>query len=74
MKGLEMSSQPISNMTRDELNQLIEEMIDRRLQAMWKPRSNRTTEEILGVLEQHRFTPPKGAKSTLELLREDRDA
>ncbi len=69
-----MSSQPISNMTRDELNQLIEDMIDRRLQGLLKPEDNRTTDEILDVIEQYRYTPPKGSKSVVEMLREDRDA
>ena len=69
-----MSSQPINDMTRDELNQLIEDMIDRRLQALLKPQDSRSTEEILAEIEKHRFTPPTGSKSTLEMLREDRDA
>lgn len=69
-----MSSQPINNMTQDELNQLIEDMIDRRLQALLKPQDTRSTSELLAELDQLRFTPPEGAKSSLELLREDRDA
>lgn len=69
-----MSSQPISNMTRDELNQLIEDMIDRQFQSLLKPQDNRSTSELLAELDRLRFTPPEGAKSTLEMLREDRDA
>lgn len=69
-----MSSQSISNMTRDDLEQLIEDRIDRRLQGLLKPQDNRSTSELLAELDQLRFTPPKGAKSSLELLREDRDA
>lgn len=69
-----MSSQPISNMTRDELNQLIEDMIDRRLQGLLKPQGSRSNAEILASIKKHRFTPPEGAKSTLEMIREDRDA
>ena len=69
-----MSSQPINNMTKDELNQLIEDMIDRRLQGLLKPQDTRSTSELLAELDQLRFTPPEGAKSSLEMLREDRDA
>jgi len=69
-----MSSQPINNMTKDELNQLIEDMIDRRLQGLLKPQDTRSTSQLLAELDQLRFTPPEGAKSSLEMLREDRDA
>lgn len=69
-----MSSQPINNMTQDELNQLIEDMIDRRLQALLKPQDTRSTSELLAELDKLRFTPPEGSKSSLEMLREDRDA
>jgi len=69
-----MSSRPISNMTVEELNQLIEEVVDRRLQAILKPQDNRSAAEILAVIKKHRLTLPEGAKSSLELLREDRDA
>lgn len=69
-----MSSQPISNMTRDELNQFIEDVVDRRLQGLLKPEGNRSTKELLAELDQLRFTPSEGSKSTLEMLREDRDA
>lgn len=69
-----MSSQPISNMTRDELNQLIEDMIDRRLQGLLKPQDDRSQEVIMDYIEKHRIVPSKGAKSPLEMLREDRDA
>ena len=69
-----MSSQSISNMTHDELNRLIEDVVDRRLQSLLKPQDNRSTDEILDVIEQYRYTPPKGSKSVVEMLREDRDA
>lgn len=69
-----MSSQPISNMTRDELNQFIEDVVDRRLQGLLKPHNERSNAEILASIKKHRFTPPEGSQSTLEMLREDRDA
>ena len=69
-----MSSQPIGNMTHDELNQLIEDIIDRRLQGLVKPQKECSNAEILASIKKRRFTPPEGSKSTLEMLREDRDA
>lgn|GEM_PF-609497 len=69
-----MAIQRIADMTLDDLNKVIEEAIDRRLQGLLKPEDSRTTSELLEALDQLRFTPPEGAKSTLEMLREDRDA
>lgn len=34
---------------------------------------NRTWEEVQESIERNRWTPPPGAKSSLELLREDRE-
>jgi hypothetical protein len=58
----------------DELTQLIDNAIDRRLQGLLKPHDSRTTAELLKELDRFRFTPPAGAKASLQLLREDRDA
>ncbi len=69
-----MATQRVSDMTLDELNQMIDRAIDRRLQFLLKPQDKRTTSELLEALDQLRFTLPEGAKSSLELLREDRDA
>lgn len=69
-----MAVQRVSDMTVDELNQLIERAIDRRLQGLLKPQDKHGTAEILVELDRLRFTPPEGAKSSLELLLEDRDA
>ena len=71
-----MAAQHVGEMTLDELNQLIEQVVDRRLRLQPMPRRKdpRSVEEILDSIDQHRWTPPPGAKSSLELLREDRDA
>ena len=69
-----MASQRIADMTQDELSQFVEAIIDRRLQVFLKPQDERTHAEVLEAIRKHRFTPPEGAKSTLEMLREDRDA
>ncbi|GAB4516380.1 MAG: hypothetical protein OHK0046_21680 [Anaerolineae bacterium] len=68
-----MATQRVSDLTMDELNQLIDSAVDRRLQNLLKPHDSRSQAELLKELDQLRFNPPEGAKSSLELLREDRD-
>lgn len=68
-----MASQRVADMTLDELNQLIDRAVDRKLDLM-KSEGQRTMAEINAHIRQHRITLPPGAKSSLELLREDRDA
>lgn len=68
-----MAVQRIADMTLDDLNQLIEQTVDRRL-GLVKSDDSRTMAEVNKSIRQHRWTPPPGTKSTLELLREDRDA
>lgn len=69
-----MAIERIGDMTLDELNQLIDNAIYRHLQALQKPKDKRSQAELLAALDELRFTLPAGAKSSLELLREDRDA
>lgn len=69
-----MATQRIADMTLEELNQMIEKAIDRRLHRVLKPQDTRTTAELLEFIDRHRIVPPPGAKSALEMLREDRDA
>ena len=69
-----MATHHIADMTEDELNALIERVVDRRLQYLFKPKDTRSREEILDSIDRHRITPPPGTKSPLEMLREDRDA
>ncbi|MCB9453929.1 MAG: hypothetical protein H6672_21055 [Anaerolineaceae bacterium] len=61
-------------MTLDELNQIIEDTVDRRFQVWSRPEEKRSVFEILDFIEKHRIIPPPGSKSALEMLREDRDA
>lgn len=68
-----MAAERVADMTVDELKALITEVVDRRLQEILKPRDTRSVEEILASIDRHRYTPPPGTPSTLELLREDRD-
>lgn len=77
----------IANMTLEELQQLIDERIDGRLTHLLgkfemdeeelfaddQP-DTRTWEQVKQDIERDRWTPPPGAKSSLELLREDRES
>jgi hypothetical protein len=71
-----MAVERVGDMTLDELTQIIETVVDRRLrlQPMSRPKDPRSVEEILASIDRHMWTPPPGAKSPLELLREDRDS
>ena len=77
----------IKNMTLEELQQLIDTRIDQRLTDLLgkfemneethfsdEESDTRSWEEVKKDIERNRWTPPSGAKSSLELLREDRDS
>jgi hypothetical protein len=72
----------IGDMTLEELKKVIEEAIDERLTQMFgvfeveddDDVEEMTWDEIRAEVEKHRWTPPPGAKSSLEFLREDRDS
>ncbi len=77
----------IGNMTLEELKQLINETVDERLKRLFgefeidenelfpdEEPDTRTWEEVKESIRRNRWTPPPGAKSSLELLREDRDS
>lgn len=75
-----MATEHVGDLTMDELVMIIQREIDSRLQEderikklLTPPKDNRTIQEILDDIDRHRFTPPPGSLSTLELLREDRD-
>jgi hypothetical protein len=75
-----MASDRIGDMTMDELKAVIQQEIyvrhleDERIKRLLTPpKDNRSVKEILESIDRHRFTPPAGSPSTLELLREDRD-
>ena len=77
----------IEKMTLEELRRLIDARIDERLTSMLgrfeleedelfaddEP-DTRTWEQVKQDIERDRWTPPPGAKSSLELLREDRES
>jgi hypothetical protein len=72
----------IANMTLEDLKKFVEKALDKRLTQLFgtfeipaEPNEDdgRTWDEIRTLVAQHRWTPPQGAKSSLELLREDRE-
>ena len=73
-----MSNIRVADLTIEELNTLMEEIaervIDRRLSLTTDPEDPRSVEEVLESIDRHMWTPPPGAKSSLELLWEDRDS
>jgi hypothetical protein len=78
-----MTMAKIGDMTLEELKKVIDEAIDERLTQMLgsfeieeddDEEEEMTWDEIRAEVEKHRWTPPAGAKSSLEFLREDRDS
>ncbi len=76
----------IEHMTLEELKQLIDERVEKHLGPLRveteaeecevlpdNTADARTWEQVKQDVKRHRWTPPPGAKSSLELLREDRD-
>lgn len=79
-----VQQQTIGNMTRAELEQVIKQTVEQHIIALLgkEPEAilfdddepdTRTLDEVLESIKRNRWTPPPGAKSSVELLREDRD-
>ena len=71
-----MADQKIADMTLSDLEALIAQIVDRRIKKSSlheRPKDTRSREEVLESINRNRWTPPPGAPSTLEMLREDRD-
>jgi len=68
-----METKRVTDMTVDELKALIVEIVDERLRNKEQRSEKCSLQEIFDSIDRHRWTPPLGAKSSLELLREDRD-
>ena len=73
----------VQDMTLDDLRKFIEATVDERLSRLLgvfevpeEPVADDdlTWDEVRAAVERHRWTPPPGARSSLELLREDRDS
>jgi hypothetical protein len=68
-----MAAERVGDMTLDELTQLIVRVVNRRLELV-NPARKRTMDEVNASIRKRRITLPPGARSSLELLREDRDS
>lgn len=76
----------IADMTLEELQRLIDMRIDQRLRELLgefeigeetlltdEEPDTRSLEEIFASIDANIWTPPAGSRSSLELLREDRE-
>ncbi|MGJ3246935.1 MAG: hypothetical protein ACFE0I_12780 [Elainellaceae cyanobacterium] len=71
-----MHSQKVADMTVEELKVLVNQLIDERVgqQMQMAPPIDKTRlEQVMESIDCHRWTPPPGALSVVEMLREDRD-
>jgi Tfp pilus assembly protein PilN len=66
-----MAAQRITDMTLEQLTQLIDQRIKHIVSAQ---KDTRTMAEVNASIRRNRIVPPAGAKSALEMVREDRDA
>ncbi len=77
----------IEKMTIEQLQRLIDQRIDERLTGLPgkfeidedelfsdEEPDTRTWEQVKQDIERDRWTPPPGARSSLDLLREDRES
>jgi hypothetical protein len=68
-----MATNRVGDMTLQELQRLIDSRIQ-QASSKQERQDKRTMEEVNASIRRNRWTPPPGAKSPRELLREDRDA
>lgn len=66
----------VADITLAELRKLITQIVDERL-ILWgqtrRTKDYRSVKEILDSIASHRWTPPPGSPSVVEMIREDRD-
>lgn len=65
--------QRLADMTISDLRALILQILQEQQQQYTWNRPMRSIDEILESIDRYIWTPPPDAKSTMELLREDRD-
>lgn len=69
-----MASERIGDMTRNELEAFVKNIIEKRLRMYpYVQQSDRPVEEVLRSMRQNIIKRKPGQPSTLEMLREDRD-
>jgi hypothetical protein len=71
-----MSSPNLSTMTLDDLQQMIAQIVDKRIEQylMPSPSAQPPIHETLTSIARHRWTPPPDAPTVVEMLRADRDS
>ncbi len=72
-----MTAQSVSDMNIGDLRAFVESIIEERLGTSrafsYRQQGDRPVEEVLQSMRDNLWTPPPGSKSSLEILREDRD-
>jgi hypothetical protein len=69
-----MASERVGDMTRKELEEFVRGVIsERSARTAYTQQSDRPISEVLRDMRKNVWTPPPNAKSSFELLREDRD-
>lgn len=72
-----MATEHISDMSMGELRAFVESIIQEHMgpprSLSYRQQGKRPIEEVLASMRANLWTPPAGAKSSLEMLREDRD-
>lgn len=69
-----MASERVGDMTKAELEAFVIHIVAKRFrQYPYVQKGDRSVSEVLKFMRKNVWTPPPGAKSSLELLREDRE-
>lgn len=68
-----MNPNRVGDMTLEELKALIRETVGEQRRGMRQLGGRRSVKEVNESIRRHRWTPPTGGSSSLDLLREDRD-
>lgn len=70
-----MSTQQLATMSLDDLRLLIAEIVDERLRERpWPGQiTDESVDDVLEAMHRDLWTPPPGAKTSQEILREDRE-
>jgi hypothetical protein len=67
----------LSEMSREELRAFVESIIEEHMAPphtySYRQGGERPVEDVLASMRANLWTPPPGARSSLDLLREDRD-
>ena len=72
-----MAAERVADMSLQDLTRFVEAIIEQRV-ASPQPRpyrqaGSRSMKEVVNSMRRNLWTPPPGTKSSLEMLREDRD-